>query len=293
MPLHSPAGRRRMLRTGGRSAKGMHAMLQVLELMRTVRFSVGGGPSPEPGEAADRNGFGGIPAMRGLGSHYEIDVVCRAEPDPRTGYAVDIHDIDRAVRTLGVPRLEHALRRPETEPAAIVADLARAVGEGIPAPVVRLVWRLSPTYDVAWESRLMNAALLRQEFEFAASHRLHVPELSDEENRRLFGKCNNPSGHGHNYRVRPEVEVRVVAGCPAFTLAQLERLTYEVLIRRFDHKNLNVDTPEFRSLNPSVEHIARVCFDLVAPAVAAASDGAALRSITVWETDKTSATYPA
>jgi 6-pyruvoyltetrahydropterin/6-carboxytetrahydropterin synthase len=71
----------------------------------------------------------------------------------------------------------------------------------------------------------------------------------------------------------------------------------ETIIQRFDHKYLNVDTQEFRAeaggLNPSVENIAKVCFDLLAPAIRRAAPGVELRSITVWETDRTSCTYPA
>lgn len=140
-------------------------------------------------------------------------------------------------------------------------------------------------------------ALLRQQFDFAAAHRLHVPTLSDEENRRIFGKCNNLRGHGHNYRVEPCVEVSVQqGGPPAISLAEFERLTVEHIIARFDHTHLNDDTAEFNTarggMNPSVENIARVCFERLAPAIRAAAPGAKLRYVTVWETDKTSSTYP-
>jgi 6-pyruvoyltetrahydropterin/6-carboxytetrahydropterin synthase len=80
-----------------------------------------------------------------------------------------------------------------------------------------------------------------------------------------------------------------------FTVATLERLADEVLLERFDHKHLNEDTTEFDprrgGVNPSVENIAAVFFNLLAPAVAQA--GATLEHLTVWETDRTSATYPA
>jgi 6-pyruvoyltetrahydropterin/6-carboxytetrahydropterin synthase len=141
---------------------------------------------------------------------------------------------------------------------------------------------------------LRSVALLRQQFEFAASHRLHIASLSEAQNRELFGKCNNPRGHGHNYRVEPCVEVEVPTRGPAkFGLRELESLTAELIINRYDHKHLNEDTVEFgpSGLNPSVENIAKVCFDHLAPAVSRA--GARLRSITVWETDKTGCTYPA
>jgi len=156
--------------------------------------------------------------------------------------------------------------------------------------LARLGWRLTPTYVL--EADMTTAPsprlLLRQRFDFAAAHRLHVPSLSDAENRAAFGKCNNPSGHGHNYQVEPCVAVPHGA---SFGLLDLERITGERVVEAFDHKHLNADTREFAAadgLNPSVENIARVFFDRLAPAVAA--EGGELVALTVWETDRTSAT---
>ena len=148
----------------------------------------------------------------------------------------------------------------------------------------------------------MHTALMRQKFDIAAAHRLHVPSLSDEENRALFGKCNNPRGHGHNYQFEPVIELPISDGVPALTLAQLERLAQLAIVDRFDHTHLNLDTPDFAAdsgVNPSVENIARVFFDHLRRAIeghAAAlppDRRPRLRSMTVWETDRTSATYPA
>ena len=129
---------------------------------------------------------------------------------------------------------------------------------------------------------------ISQQFEFSASHRLHVPSISDAENRRVFGKCNNPHGHGHNYRL--EVAVAKPLDAP-FSLATLERIVDQSVIQRFDHKHLNLDTTEFASLNPSVENIAKVCFDLLRGPIDAA--GGSLQRVKLWETEKTCSTYPA
>lgn len=91
---------------------------------------------------------------------------------------------------------------------------------------------------------------------FNAAHRLHNPAWSDEQNRKVFGLCNNPNGHGHNY----ELEVKVTGEIDPETgmvldlgwLADVIRDQVEV---RFDHKHLNMDTEEFRSLNPTAENI--------------------------------------
>lgn len=260
------------------------------DLRRTVRFAI----NPDQ-RAGDRgaNSFAGSPAARGLARHYEIDATCRGPLDPVLGYVIDIKDIDQAVRDAALPLIAQA--DPESDPARLLPDLFQAVAARLSTPLRALRWWLTPYYSVEMCADAPARASIRQRFDFAASHRLHVPALSDEENRRRFGKCNHPSGHGHNYRLEPCVEVALNAG-PALTLDQLERLTIDAVIQRFDHKNLNIDTAEFadgRGLNPTVENIARVCFDLLAPAIAAASPSARLRSVTVWETDRTSCTYPA
>ncbi|MGE3110035.1 MAG: 6-carboxytetrahydropterin synthase [Gemmatimonadales bacterium] len=311
----------------------------MLQLTRTVRFAISDAPhhpTPSPAKQTESdagwNTFAASPSMRGLGRYYELEVTCRGRADPITGYFINIREIDHAVRCGAVPIIEQACRTsPGTDPIALLprllppieASLRNAVqrgaeaaashftNAGLPpasavdsAPVVsRIRWKLSPYYCVEMSapnpSSPAPVALLRQQFEFAASHRLQSASLTDEQNRALFGKCNLPSGHGHNYRVEPCVAVPlpVDAASAPFTLQLLERLTHEHIIRRFDHTHLNVDTKEFGcapgGLNPSVENIAKVCYDLLAPAVRNSGTGAELRCVTVWETDKTSCTYPA
>ncbi|MBL0926113.1 MAG: 6-carboxytetrahydropterin synthase [Phycisphaerales bacterium] len=273
----------------------------MLRLRRTVRFAInppGTGVTSGSPKGRGYNGYAASPPMAGLGRHYEIDVECRGEPDDASCYLLDIKDIDRAVREAAIPVIAAACdRTPEIEPGQILPDLAGRVAGLLDGRVERVRWRLSPFYSVECAMSQKDFVVLRQRFDFAASHRLHNPALSDAENRRMFGKCNNPTGHGHNYQVEPAVAVKISSGGQAFTLLDLERLTDAVVIERFDHRHLNSDVPEFtppRGLIPSVENIARVCFDLLAPEVRAASGGAAeLREVTVWETDRTCATYPA
>ncbi|MGB0768997.1 MAG: 6-carboxytetrahydropterin synthase, partial [Phycisphaeraceae bacterium] len=130
--------------------------------------------------------------------------------------------------------------------------------------------------------------LIRQRYEFSAAHRLHVQALSDRENREVFGKCNNPAGHGHNYRVE------VAARCPiddhgqTLDPADLDAVVDERCIERLDHKHLNDDVPEFADLNPSVENIVKVVWSML--------DGklpgrATLDEVRVWETGKTVCAY--
>ena len=277
-----------------------------MTLRRTVRLCVNPGDDPHAPPKGP-NGFAGTPPMRGLGRYFEFDVTVTGEPDERSGYLVDIKTIDKAVRRAVYPRVATlCAESPDREPAAALPDLVEPLAEALaPHRLRSIVWRLTPTYSVAMEippmsqtNMLGNDApkrvLIRQRFDFAAAHRLHVEGVSDEDNRAMFGKCNNPSGHGHNYQVEPCVAIDpATEQGQGFSLAQLEALTDEVVIDHFDHLHLNVDTEEFgpSGVNPSVENIARVAFERLAPAIAGA--GAELVSMTVWETDRTSCTYPA
>lgn len=231
--------------------------------------------------------------MRGLGRHYALDVACRGEVDPATGYFLDIKAIDEAARRGALPAIERACREsPGVEASLVIGEAARGLASELAGKFWSVRWWLSPFYSVEMRAQDMTRAIVRQRFEFAAAHRLHSASLSDEENRRVFGKCNHPSGHGHNYVVEPAVAVDASGRGRAFSLSELERVTHAAVIERFDHKHLNLDTEEFGEggLNPSVENIARVCFGLLRGPVADA--GGELVGVTVWETEKTCATYP-
>ncbi len=99
---------------------------------------------------------------------------------------------------------------------------------------------------------------------FNAAHRLALPNWSDEKNTEVFGKCANPNFHGHNY----EVEVRVTGHVPADTgilinLKDLKLVIEREVEDRFDHKNLNLDCPEFKDLVPTVENICYVIYEIL------------------------------
>lgn len=269
----------------------------------------------QPGHGG--NGYAGDPPCGGLCAHYEIELSCVSEPDPMIGYVIDIKRADQAVRNVAVPRIQYAMATdPRTPPERVLREIARELALELAADSARdderiqgragtplgerVRWHLSPTYSLEVsmknEPSVTMPVLVRQKFDFAASHRLHVPSLSEEENQRLFGKCNHPSGHGHNYQIEPCVEWRGGETDAGFDLAAFERMVKRVIIDRFDHKHLNLDTREFAAVggvNPTVENIARVFFGLLSTELAAWSEYANLRAITVWETDRTSATFPA
>src|SRR5579863_10276140 len=97
---------------------------------------------------------------------------------------------------------------------------------------------------------------LSKRYGFAASHRLHSPALSDEENRETYGKCDNPHGHGHNYEVELTVRGRVdsVTG-RALDLFLLDQLTETHILAPFRHRNLNEEVSLFRTVVPTTENL--------------------------------------
>ena len=263
-------------------------MPPLYELSRRVRFCIGPGPGPDQ-PPPRHNTFAAWPPMRGLGVFYELEVHCRGETDPQTGFVVNISAIDEAVRAHAVGVVAEAFER-RACPEAVLAEVVGRLQEPLRGSVTSVRWWLTPYYSLAMEAARPGHVLLAQRFEFCAAHRLHNPQLSDEENRAAFGKCNHPSGHGHNYRLEPVVSVALEGPEPRLLLSRLEQIVDERVIQRFDHKHLNRDAQEFADLSPTVEHIARVCFELLEEPLGVA--GGRLERVTVWETDKTSCTYP-
>ena len=131
---------------------------------------------------------------------------------------------------------------------------------------------------------------ITRKMHFNAAHRLYNKEWSDENNEDVFGKCNNPYYHGHNY----ELEIKVIGKINPLTgfvvdVKELKRIVNEKVIDQFDHKNLNVEVPDFQSLNPTVENIAKVIYDKILPEL-----GEELElKITLYETPRNYAEYPA
>ena len=114
----------------------------------------------------------------------------------------------------------------------------------------------------------------------SASHRLHNDELSPEENRQLYGKCNNPYGHGHNYMVEVTVSGQVDGRTGmVYDLVELDRLVTRDVLERFDHTNLNC-LPDFRNVVPTTENLCVRIFELLEPQV----QGARLERVRVEET---------
>ena len=125
---------------------------------------------------------------------------------------------------------------------------------------------------------------------FCAAHRLHNPAWSEEKNDAVFGKCNNPNFHGHNYEL-----IVKVTGEPAsdtgfvIDLKYLSDLIKETVIEKLDHKNLNLDVPDFLDLNPTAENIAIVIYNILRDKINNNLD----LQVRLYETPKNFVEYPA
>ena len=133
----------------------------------------------------------------------------------------------------------------------------------------------------------MPTVIVTRRVHFNAAHRLHNPSLSDEENRRIFGPCNNPNFHGHNYEldVSVEGEIDPRTGYVA-DLGTVKRIVEELVLTRLDHRNLNLDLLEFRDVNPTTENLAVLIWRLL--------DGrlpGRLKRLVLWETPRNFVEY--
>jgi 6-pyruvoyltetrahydropterin/6-carboxytetrahydropterin synthase len=125
---------------------------------------------------------------------------------------------------------------------------------------------------------------------FNAAHRLYNPSWSDEKNNEVFGLCNNPNFHGHNYELEVKLsgEVDPDTGY-CYDLGELAHIIKTQIENRFDHKNLNIDCIEFQSLIPSAEHIAYVIYNILRSHIEEQYD----IQVTLWETPRNYVSYPA
>lgn len=132
-------------------------------------------------------------------------------------------------------------------------------------------------------------AVYRKEH-FNAAHRLHQPKWDDAKNKAVFGKCNNPHFHGHNYEL-----IVKVTGYPnpetgyVMDMKLLSDLINKEIIERFDHRNLNEDCPEFANINPTAENIASIIWELLRNVI----DASLELQVRLYETERNFVEYPA
>jgi 6-pyruvoyltetrahydropterin/6-carboxytetrahydropterin synthase len=256
----------------------------MIHLTREVRFAVDRDRDSDAVLASSvSNAWAGWPDASILAPYLKLQTTVAGEPDTVTGYLCDIRHIDDLLRSCAVPLALNPAVPLTTE--RFLHAVWKSIAHRIPGGATLVQLRLFPTPYIHYTIRREDPEMIQvtEQFEFAAAHRLHCPELTEGENRELFGKCNNLRGHGHNYVLEVTVAGRLDASGLVCSRQRLERIVKERVLDRFDHKHLNEDTEEFRDLNPTVENIARVVWGLLAARLRPAR----LTCVRVYETPKT------
>lgn len=223
------------------------------------------------------------------GHNYVADAVVCGELNPVSGIVVNLVEVKEWLRAAVVPFENQYVdawtpvmngRQPSTENIArILWARLMAHVEGTPAELHAV--RLAETPELWSEYRGEDDMVyVTRVYDFSAAHRLHSEQMSDEENERIFGKCNRPGGHGHNYVVEVTVKGAVDPDTGfAYPVDRLDRLVDEHVLQPMDHRNLNTDVPQFQGVIPTSENLAVVIWNALRPGV-----GDALHGIKVHET---------
>ena len=232
---------------------------------------------PELSDAENFKLFGGAANPNSHGHNYVLEVMVKGEVDADDGMVINLVTLDALLKSEVLANYDHKhlnsqhpvfANNPRLQPTCenITIEIWGRLLPSLPDRMlhrVRLYESAANFADYYGEEQMV---YLTKVYEFSSAHRLHSHVLSDAENRDIFGKCNNPSGHGHNY----VLEVTVKGGVDPRTglvagLDFLDEVVQKQVYTRFDYKHLNLDTPEFEKLNPTSENFVKVLWDVLEP----------------------------
>ncbi len=232
--------------------------------------------------------FGKCSSPYGHGHNYTLDVTVRGAVDARTGMVMNITDLKAIVGEV-LEEFDHRHLNQDTPyfreliPTSenIVRVLWRLIAARLPAHVGLAQLRLYEMSDLWADYDGSDETTFARAYTFAAAHRLHAPALSDAENRQIYGKCNNPNGHGHNYTLEVSVAGPVdPATGMVIDLPQMDASVRAVL-DELDFHHIDREVPAFADRPSTAEHIVVYLWDELAPRF----DGR-LRHLRLWETRK-------
>ncbi len=262
-----------------------------MRMMRKVSFSSGHRYwVPALTEVENRELFGEWASPFNHGHNYVFEVTVEGPTDPVTGMIVNIKRIDDVLKAEVVRAFDGKSINDEIaffhSNASSLENIIRYLHGVItvtPLPgdvrVTHLRLEEMPTLWAEWGGGQPMVSLTRT-YEFAASHRLHSPLLSEAENIFLYGKCNNLAGHGHNYVL--EVTVRGIPDARTgmiVDLTKLDEIVERTVVNRYDHKNLDIDIAEFMGRVTTSEVVSQEIFNRLVGAVPAE-----LERVRLWET---------
>lgn len=257
----------------------------MIKLSREIRFALTGNFKD-----SIENSWCGWPSTNRIVPRLVLKCVVSGQPEPDSGYICNVKVLDDLLRDIVINHLIPTLS-PDQTAEGMLQTIARLVSDSwqFDSRIEEISLHLSPQLSYKITSEYESMVCLTQQFEFSAAHRLNCDSLTESENKRLFGKCNNPAGHGHNY----VVEITVASGSnemvgqQVISLDEFEAIVKREIIDRLDHKYLNCDVEYFSKVNPSVENIVVAVWNWL--------DGkfgdVQLKNVKVFETPKTWAAY--
>ncbi len=243
---------------------------------------------PQWSEEENLRVFGRCSNSSGHGHDYKLEVMVKGRLNEKSGIVVNTTDIKQIVSSFVEEELdgkfldrEHSYfqhRIPTTE--NVVEYIWNSLEQRFQDCELHRI-QLHENHYLSSVKEAGCLIRLTRKYHFCAAHRLHSVHLSPEENKKLFGKCNNPHGHGHNYYldVTVEGEPDPVTGM-IMNLADLDAIVEREVLDKLDHKHLNLDTAEFKELNPTSEVVALVIYNMLRPHLPK------LRKVGLWETEK-------
>ena len=241
--------------------------------------------------SGSRNSWAGWPSSNQLAPWLVLRTIIGGNPDPVTGFLCNVTLIDDALRSVVKDSLLNQTAATWlAEQFLLVTTTKVAHNWNFDAELLNVELELSPYLKYSHDSKEPTMVTMTQQFEFSASHRLCCDTFSEEKNWEVFGKCNNPNGHGHNYVVdvslRRDIQDEKANG-QVIALHELEATVKDRVIDRLDHKHLNQDIDYFSETNPTVENIAIAIWQWLEGQFGDAE----LTAIRVYETPKTWAEY--
>ncbi|MDM5335757.1 6-carboxytetrahydropterin synthase [Fictibacillus enclensis] len=239
-------------------------------------------------EEKNRQLFGACYNPNGHGHDYILNVTVKGEIEKDSGIIVNITEVDKTTKEFLSSTLDGKFLNYEVEyfknhlPTTenIATFIWNSIDGELPQCKLDKIQVIENPYLLT-EKEEAELVKLTRKYHFCTAHRLHSETLSKEENIALFGKCNNVYGHGHNYYL--DVTVKGVPDPVTgmiCDLGKLDQLVNDSVLAKFDHKHLNLDTEEFKALNPTSENVAIVIWNLLYPCIPN------LDKVGLWETEK-------
>lgn len=232
---------------------------------------------PELSDTENYELFGAATNPNGHGHNYVLEVMVKGDVDSDNGMVINLTTLDALLKSEVLQNYDHKLlnkqhpvfsKNPHIQPTCenIAIEIWQRLVPSLPDELLQRVRLYENAEHFVGYYGEGTMVYLTKVYEFSAAHRLHSHVLTDDENLDIFGKCNNPAGHGHNYvlevTIKGEVDTRtgLVAG-----LNHIDDVVEKQVMTRFDYKHLNLDTPEFETLNPTSENFVKVLWDVLQP----------------------------